>query len=368
MPDFDEPRLLMLQVVREYARDRLEESGEAATIKDRHAAAYQALADAAASRLFGPERKEWLDRLERDHDNIRAAFDWAIARQDASRAMSLGAAFWRFWQMRGHLREGRARMEAVLALSNTPTEERARALEAAAGVAYWQADMAASQKWYDENLAIVRAGGDRRRLADALYNSSFPRLVGKTDLVSAHALAEEALAIFRELGDAAGMARTQWAIGNALYFNNRDPEAAVALDEAIELNRKQDNRFGLGWALHTRALVALKLGDVKLARRCTRQGMEIFCEAQDLSGMTIFLDDAASVAEHEHDMRAALKLAAAALASRKITGTDLAGLAGLNDGRDWHESVGSAEEEAAWTEGGGLSAQEATAYALERLA
>jgi len=364
MPDYEEPRLLMLQVVREYAAERLQESGEAAAIKDRHAAAYQALAEAAAPKLFGPDRKTWLDRLERDDDNFRAAFDWSIANGDSARAMSLGAAFWRFWQMRGHLREGRARLEAILALSSEPTENRARALEAAAGIAYWQADMESSQRWYDENLGLVRASGDKRRLADALYNASFPKLVGKTDLGNALTLVEEALAIFRELGDAAGVARSEWAIGNALYFNGRNPEAAVALDEAVELNRRQDNRFGVGWALHTRAMVALKLGDVQKARECTRQGMEIFCEAQDVSGMTIFLDDAASVAEHVGDMPAALMLSAAALASRARTGTDLAGLAGLNDGRDWHASADSPEDEMTWAQGQAMTVQDATSFAL----
>jgi predicted ATPase/class 3 adenylate cyclase len=368
LPDYEEPRLVMLQVVREYAAEHLEESGEGATIKDRHAAAYQALAEAAAPRLFGPDRKQWLDRLELDHDNFRAAFDWAIANGDAARAMELGATFWRFWQMRGALREGRARMESILALSSAPTEARARALEAAAGIAYWQADMEASAKWYEENLALVRATGDKRKLADALYNTSFPKLIGRTDLDSALAMVEEGLALFQQLGDAAGAARSQWAIGNALYFQDRNPEAAVALDEAIELNRNLDNRFGLGWAMHTRALVGIKLGDLAKARECTRQGLAIFCEAQDLSGMTIFLDDAASVAEHEGDMPAALKMAAAALASRNRTGTDLAALAGLNDGRDWHESVSSPEQEKAWQEGLSLDLQEATTYALSWLA
>ena len=368
MPDFDEPRLLMLQVVREYAAERLQESGEAAATRDRHAAAYEALATEASRHLFGADRKQWLDRLELDLDNFRAAFDWALSRGDAARAQRLGAAFWRFWQMRGHLREGRARMEAILAIPSAPDDNRARALEAAGGIAYWQADLAASERWYDENLAIVRASGDRRTLADALYNSSFPRIVARIDVGSAQSLAEEALAFFRELGDEAGVARSQWAIGNAFYFSSRNAEAAVALDEAIVLHRAQDNRFGLGWALHTRALVALKLGDLEKARTCTREGMEIFCEAQDLSGMTILLDDAASVAEYAGDMPAALKLAAAALSSRTRTGTDLAGLAGLNEHRDWHQSMRSTDDEAAWAEGQTISVQDATSFALGWLA
>ncbi|HEX2681902.1 MAG TPA: adenylate/guanylate cyclase domain-containing protein, partial [Candidatus Dormibacteraeota bacterium] len=114
MPDYEEPRLLMLHVIREYAADRLRDSGEEAAIRDRHAAAYQALAEAAAPHLFGAEQKTWLDRLDLDHDNFRAAFDWSISRGDVARALCLGAAFWRFWQMRGHLREGRTRIESII--------------------------------------------------------------------------------------------------------------------------------------------------------------------------------------------------------------------------------------------------------------
>src|SRR5207247_8354397 len=116
-------------------------------------------------------RKQWLDRLEMDHDNFRAAFDWAQSRGNDVRALLLGAAFWRFWQMRGHLREGRARIEAILAspaAQNHPAE-RARALEAAGGVAYWQGELRDAQAFYDECLELARAAGDKKILANALY-------------------------------------------------------------------------------------------------------------------------------------------------------------------------------------------------------
>src|SRR5439155_18832560 len=102
MPDFDEPRLLMLQTIREFGGDRLEASGEAEMIHDRHAEAYAALVEEALKRLFGGERKAQLDRLERDLDNFRAALDWCISLQRTETALRLGAAMWRFWQMRGH--------------------------------------------------------------------------------------------------------------------------------------------------------------------------------------------------------------------------------------------------------------------------
>src|SRR5207302_5647945 len=143
LPDFDEPRFLMLQTIRDFAMERLEESGEAHAIRGRHLAAFVALAQQAQPHLFGPRRKEWLERLEEDHDNFRAALEWSVTSGNAEEAMRLSAAFWRVWQMRGHLHEGRRRMDDVLAMpgSGEFPAERLAALEAAGGLAYWQADM-----------------------------------------------------------------------------------------------------------------------------------------------------------------------------------------------------------------------------------
>ena len=102
--------------VRDFAMECLEESGEAHAIRDRHLAAFVGLTQQAQPHLFGPRRKEWLDRLEEDQDNLRAALDWAVASKNARSAMELSAGTWRFWQMRGHLHEGRRRMDDVLAM------------------------------------------------------------------------------------------------------------------------------------------------------------------------------------------------------------------------------------------------------------
>ncbi|HMJ38717.1 MAG TPA: adenylate/guanylate cyclase domain-containing protein, partial [Verrucomicrobiae bacterium] len=129
-PDLAEPRLLMLQTIREYASERLEQSDESQEIRNRHADAFCSLSNAAASNLFGEDQKMWLDRLELDHDNFRAALDWCVAQKDVERANGLAGTLWRFWQMRGHLHEGRARLTAILAMpeSKQYPDSRARAL------------------------------------------------------------------------------------------------------------------------------------------------------------------------------------------------------------------------------------------------
>ena len=367
MPDFDEPRLLMLQVIREHALERLEESGEAGLVRDRHAAAFQALAEAAAPHLFGPDQKMWLDRLEVDHDNFRAAFDWAQSSGDVARALCLGAALWRFWQMRGHLREGRTRLDAILSVPGVRDHpvERARALEAAGGIAHWQGDVPAEMRFYDECLALARAGGDKKAIANALYNACFPRFVDKKDLPEGLRLAEEALALYRELGDDAGLARGLWAIGNVYHQSGQSAKAIQPLDEVIALNRRLEDRFSLGWALHTRITVAIVQRDSELARRLTREALEIFSSARDLSGIVLLLDDAASVARLEGDESRALRLAGAAARQQADTGAAIASVVNVNEGRTWKETIDTPEEERAWAEGQEMSVEQAVAYALD---
>lgn len=367
MPDFDEPRLLMLQVIREYAMEQLQQSGEADLIRGRHANAFLALAEAAAPNVFGADQKMWLDRLEMDHDNFRAAFDWSQSHGDVARALALGAAFWRFWQMRGHLREGRARIESVLAMPGVREHaaERARALEAAGGIAYWQADLKAAATFYNECLELARAGGDKRALADALYNASFPPLVDKSDIEGSLRIAEEAAALYRELGDELGIARSLWGVGNAWHQKKRDDMAIPALDEQMAiLRRLGGDRFSLGWAIHTRAIVAIGQGDVATAEPLLAEGLGIFAGAGDVSAIVIFLDDAAALAKIKGETARAIRLAGAAARYQKTTGAALAEVINVNEGRDWVEIVNTTEEKRAWSEGQAMSVEQAVDYAL----
>src|SRR5205814_9419112 len=164
------PRFWRRQTIHGAMAEQLERIHPAATIKDRHVQACTALVQQAQPYVFGSRRKEWLDRLEMEDDNLRAALDWTLATGDAKNAMLLSACLWRFWQMRGHIHEGRARVVAALALpkSRDYPMERLQALEAAGGLAYWQADMESAQRFYDECLEVTRTTGDQRALANAL--------------------------------------------------------------------------------------------------------------------------------------------------------------------------------------------------------
>ena len=365
MPDFEEPRLLMLQVIREYASERLEESGEADLVRDRHAAAFQSLAELAAPQLLGADQKRWLDRLELDHDNFRAAFDWAVARGDAPRALCLGAAFWRFWQMRGHLREARRRLDSVLAMptAREHPNDRTRALEAAGGVAYWQGDMAAAKVFYDECLEIARTMGDQRELAKALYNDAFPLLVSRSDVPGARELLEEALAIYRRLDDSPGVADCVWGLGQC-YITLEDYDLAVrSLAEAIELNRRLDNRFGLGWALFVRSLLALKLDDLPVALASCLEALKLFSEADDVTGAVLVLDALAEVTRREGDLIRGARLGGASAAHEVASGAGLSTVVALREGWRTGDAL-SVAEAAARAEGQAMTLKQAIAYAL----
>jgi predicted ATPase/class 3 adenylate cyclase len=367
MPDYEEPRILMLQVMREFAGEKLRESKEEAAIRDRHAAAYQKLAEAAAPNLFGNERKRWLDRLELDHDNFRAAFDWTASEGDVVRAMCLGAAFWRFWQMRGQLREGRARLDAILSMPATKQhpKERARALEAVGGIAYWQGEMDATQVYYDECLELVRAGGDAAAIANALYNDAFPVVVTAKDPEKGLVLLDEALRIYRELGDEAGMSQCLWSLGQCYYQLGDTGKSRDATDQAITVFRRIGNQFGLGWALFTRSVLALQVEDTPTARATGIEALRIFASADDVTGKVLVLDAIAEIARREGDGLRAARLSGASAAHEVTIGAGLGTVVSNREG--WRTKVELTEAEAAaYTEGEAMSLEDAVAYALQR--
>lgn len=365
LPDYDEPRLLMLQVIREYAFEMLEASGESAAIRDRHAAAFQALAEAAAPLLYGAEQKRWLDRLELDHDNFRAAFDWSIARGDARRALCLGAAVWRFWQMRGHLSEGRARLDAILAMpgSRDDAANRCRALDAAGGIAYWQGDLAAEEAYYGEALELARQTGDPAMIANATYNYSFPFQTTGRDIPKAMTLLAEARSIFRELGDDSGVAKCAWALGQCHIRINDLPGSIPQIDEAITLFERLGDRFGLGWGLFVRASVDFRMDDVTAAKVRTVEALKIFADANDVSGAVLVLGALAGADRRLGDRLRAARLQGASEAHEVSSGAGLASLIGPQEG--WKTDEPRTEvEEAAYAEGRAMTLEQAIDYAL----
>ena len=189
----------MLETIREYAAERLEESGEAEELRRRHAEHFLAHAEEAEPNLRGTPGK-WLERLEAEHDNLRAALDTLEASDESERAMRLAGALWKFWNMRGHVAEGGRRLERALAADERPTAGRAKALNGATALALAAGDLATATLRAEEALTLQRTLGDAWGTANSRY------LLGniaaaERDWVTGQRLFEESVRVFEELGD-----------------------------------------------------------------------------------------------------------------------------------------------------------------------
>jgi tetratricopeptide (TPR) repeat protein len=291
-------RVQMLETIREYALERLAASDEAEAVRERHARSFLELVRGGGSPTARTDeaRGGWLDRLEDDHDNIRAALEWFMARGDADCAADLVHGVWRFWQQRGHLVEGRRRIDQVLAMAGASpgSTARLRALEAAGGLAYWTADMRSAASHYAAAVEEARATGDEAEIANALYNQSFAQnpegspATWVADLLAAdQPMLEEALEIWTRLGDDSGRARALWAIGEHHIYRGELEEGEAAVSEALSIFERLGDAFWVAWSHFTRAYGRVRLGHVQAAARDLHDALAGFLKADDVSGVVL---------------------------------------------------------------------------------
>ena len=336
-----EDRFLMLQTIRDFALERYEELEDRDRTRARHAAFFFALVERLRPLLMGAEQARWLDALEEEHDNLRAALQGAVRAGDAETAARLGGALWRFWQMRGHLREGRDRLAQVLACPGVEEhpEALADALEGAGGIAYWMGELQEASRHYAASLELRRDHGDSREIAEAAYNLACVHVFFEEtrDPELAEPLLEEALKRFRELGDDAGVAKVLWA-GSGQEFTTAALTGAAPrpemlereirdLEEALRLYRKVGDRFGEAWALHMLGLCLALLQRFAEAHEAFDEAVSIFLEAGDSSAIPVLLGDYSVLATVRGDGERAFRFRGAMAAAERETGVGLAGWA-----------------------------------------
>jgi predicted ATPase len=371
MEDPDEPRFLMLHVIREFSLERLEESADREDVRRRHAQVFLSLAETAAPQLTRPERKRWLDRMELEHDNVRAALSWFVSRNEAEDAMRMVASTWRFWHMRGHLREARSKIDQVLSLPNISAypKERLRALEGAGGVAWWQGDMAASVRYYEDALGLAREIGTEQDMANALYNLAFPvglalQRGARNDSEHAQTLLQEAQSHFEAAKDDLGVARSWWGMSIALTETKQYAEGFETAEKAAHAFDVLGRPFDMAWALHTVGFSAVRLGKLDRAREALDRGLSLLVHSGEVSGVPIFLADFADLAIASGDDRRAVRLRAASQAIQDRSG---AGLVEENASGGYGEiKAGFSDEEmrALVEEGRAMELTDAVSYAL----
>jgi non-specific serine/threonine protein kinase len=243
------PRVRMFETIREFARERLEATGEAPAAQRAHAERYLALAEEAEPHLTRPTQAVWFDRLQIEHDNLRAALSWTQTSGQTSMALRLGASLWRFWAVRGHLREGHERLERILAMpgADQATLLRARALDGLTTLVHEISDLRAALPLAEESLAIARGLGDRVLVARTLNNVAF-LLIRVGESAAGQARCDEALALNRELGDTRGIAVALQNLAVVAALRGEHDRAGALYEESLELRRLQGDTRGVAYA------------------------------------------------------------------------------------------------------------------------
>jgi predicted ATPase/class 3 adenylate cyclase len=315
-------RFTTLQVVRELAGELLEAGGAGPEMWRRAAERLAALAGRAGPLLVTAERADWLDRVQAEHDNLRAALAWATE-HDPVLAAGIAAPLWRYWQMRGYLREGRAALEAVRArLRPEDLQARYAVLAALGGVAYWQRDLPAGEAACAGAVRVAEQLGDPAALAEALYNLAFP-VWQQGRLDDAAALADRSQQLFAELGHADGTARALWLHGILAMMTGDLDRAEKLLAESVDRHRGSPAVFDLGWSLRMLGRTFLLQGRPAEARERIEESLRLFAAAGDVSAILLHLADFAAIAALEGDDERELRLAGALEQLKRLTGTEL---------------------------------------------
>ncbi len=368
-----EPRFSMLETIREFAMERSVASGRHGELQRRHAEWFTDLAETARPMLMSADRRVWLDRIEQEHDNIRAALSWALEVHAAPIGLRLVSALWRFWQMRGYLAEGHERAEAVLAIDGVEDDASLHyaALDALGGLAYWRGRHREAREAYVRALELARQLGERGAEAEQLYNISFTYSIPVAaerqpgDLDEAHRLAEEALVIYEELGDRPGHGKTAWQLANLELMASRFPESRQRAEEALTIFTELDDRFMLAWTHWGLAGVAFREGRLRDDAEHLRAALALFEEAKDVSGHVLILTAFSALADRIGDRERAARLSGAAAALARSSGTGIAERIREGLFYDPEPLRTDPDTAAAWADGEGMTVEEARACALE---
>lgn len=406
-PGAEEPRFRMLETIREYSIERLRQSGEEAGTRRAHAAYCLVLAEEGNPELTEPERAAWLTRCDIEHDDFRAALDFLFQTRSLEWGFRFCTALFRFWDMREHSAEGRARIEQLVELAGEEyPRERAKAclflgafatahgdypagirfaelsrslferlddpwgialsLNASAIVARDKGDYASAQSNFEKSLTFWRAIDDRVSTARCLHNlGNVAKISG--DHARARIALSEAMQIFQELGDDSGAA---WALnqqGDVAKEQGDLPGAHALYERALFAFRSTGDRWGQARSLADLGTIACELGDHASAFASFRESLDIFASLEHRRGIARVLEGLGCTALAQGEARRALSLVAAGAHLRHLVSSPLppAEQSKLDQQlqKAWQQ-IGENEGKRAWAEGAALTMENAMQLAL----
>ena len=314
-----EPRFTMLETVREYAAERLEESGELKRLRRRHASYFLKLAEEEERASQGPLQRAWLDRLETEHDNLRAALAWSLSPQgDTEMGLQLTGALSHFWYIREHHTEARMWLQKALERGSDATAARAKVLVGAGRLAWFQGELARANTLLEESLALYQELGDEAGAAFALL------VLGRTAVSQGNrrrgeALVEDSLALFRQQGNRWGIARSLIVLGDGALFEGDVDRAAAKFQKSLEISQDLEDAEGIALSLLYLGRAAYILGDHARSYTLLEESLVVFKDSGDSRGVAEALLELGRVARAQGDSARALALCRESLVlSRKL--------------------------------------------------
>jgi predicted ATPase/DNA-binding CsgD family transcriptional regulator len=368
-----EARYRLLETVRQYGREKLEESGEAEEVRHRHAALFLRLAEQAEPLLKGRQQVAWLDRLETEHDNLRAAMTWLLARGEVEGVVRFAWALWFFWYLRGHQREGYRYTGEVLGQGDgLSTEMRAKALCVRAIMSYGLGSFERTTQLFEESAILFRQAADRSGVAIALGGVGVGTLL-QGDMERAAAAFEEGLRLYREIGDKWGVSETLGYLGMIPLSRGDHAQATRHFEEALALSREIGNRHSGYVSSYNLALIARAQGDHARAVRLYVEGLRLVVEVCDRADIAYCLEGLAELVGERGEPERAVRLFGASEALLEAVGAPL--YVQVQDRASIERAVDALRSrldettfEIAWAEGQAMTLEQAIDYALDEAA
>jgi len=362
-----EPRFVMLETIREYALELLVERGEAEMLRQQHAAYYLALAEAAEAKLQDADQDVWLVQLDAEHDNLRAALRRTLERQDAETALRLGAALWHFWEIHGHFTEGCRWLEAVLRQSQgTPTAVRAKAFSGAGTMAWRLGDHSQAVRLHQEALALYRELGDQAGIAFALNNIGV-QAHDQGDFEQAAAYYAEGLDLARASGNRQTVGYILHNLGEIAQYQRDYARALEFYNESLALSRELGNRWMVAYTQTALARVTHYQGDDDHAAALLCESLVLLQAVGAKEGIAECLEAWAGLRGGQGHAAHAVRLCGAAAALRAAIGAPLS----LTQQADYERDLATIRAQLAetvfaeaWATGQALSLEQVITEAL----
>jgi tetratricopeptide (TPR) repeat protein len=287
-------RYMMHEFLRQFAEAELEAAGklhatgEAETIGRTHAQYYLALAERSEAELHGSQQRPWLERLEAEHNNLRAALGWLLESGEVEMRLQMASVLWRFWEVRGYLSEGRGWLEKVLASTTQRTLVWAQVLYGAGILAWYQSDYVHAIELYEQNLAVCREFGDKAGIVSTLEQIGLVAS-DQRQYVRAIASFEETLSLFRDLDDKPGIATSLRYMGDVLRAKGDYERAKALLEDSLVLSRELKDTLGTANSLSSMSEVLGIQGDYKRAQALSKESLVLSQDLGDKHGIATSL-------------------------------------------------------------------------------